>query len=399
MSKFFDRRAVMQGSAGLAGAASALMAGPGAQAKLPAGKDVEPRGSNGIFERLPTFDLESSEQFLTSIRTFVNGELAQAARAAAERTITAKGKDPKAPVTHSEALELLKDDPTVAMRTAMWQRLQMHSWQNLRREFHDNYDAYMSEMEAADKIGPGKLELFADLAYPEHTKQEIHMQPGGYVGDPFAGHLYYYLTMNFQEGRDFQDERHIQRASAVPLPADGKVRRVLDIGCGTGRMTMALKNRFPDAEIWGLDIGAPLVRYGHMRAVDRGIDVNFRHGLAEDTKFPDGHFDVVASYILHHETPATNTLAILKEVHRILRPGGLYFPIDLMTGTNRRRDPSAFSRYREWVEYRWNHETYWLDYFGLDMPAAMKEAGFEVRNDGPPGYSGDKANILAVKAA
>lgn len=399
MSKYFDRRSIMGGVAGLAGAGMAVGHGRDASAKLPAGKDVEPRGQMGIFERLPTLDLELSEQFLTTLRTFINGEFSRASRESAAQTIAAKGKDPKAPVTHEEALELLKDDPIVAMRTAMWQRLQMHSWQNIRHELHANYDAYMAEMEAADNIGPGKLELNPDLKYPKHAIHEIHMQPGGYVGDPFAGHLYYYLTMNFQEGRDFQDERHIQRAAAVPMPADGKVKRVLELACGTGRMTMALKNWFPDAEVWGLEVGAPLIRYGHMRAVDRGIDVNFRHALAEDTKFPDGHFDVVTSYILHHETSLENSRAIFKEAMRVLRPGGLYFPIDLMTSPNRRRDPSAHSRYREWVEYRWNHEVYWLEYFGMDMPKELKDAGFEVRDDGPPGYTGDKANIVAIKKA
>ncbi|MCB2106651.1 MAG: class I SAM-dependent methyltransferase [Rhodobacteraceae bacterium] len=399
MTHSFRRRSVMAGTAGLASTAAAFLKGGTADAALPKGTDVEPRGSNGMFERLPSLDLESSEQFLTTLRTFVNREFSRSANRSAAKTIAAKGKDPLADYTHAEAIELLKDDPMVAMRTAMWQRLQMHSWQNLRREFHNNYDAYMSEMDAADNIGPGKLELNANFDYPEHVKHEIHMQPGGYVGDPFAGHLYYYLTMNFQEGRDFQDERHIARAAAVPLPADGKVKRVLELGCGTGRMTMALKNRFPDAEVWGVEVGAPLIRYGHMRAVDRGIDVNFRHGLAEDTKFPDGHFDIVTSYILHHEAPAEISRQIFKEAYRVLRPGGLYFPIDLMTGSSRKRTASATARYSEWIQYRWNHEAFWIEYFDMNMPKEMSAAGFEMHDDAPPGYPNDKANIVGIKPA
>ena len=389
----FDRRSLF------GAAATAALIGRGASAKLPAGSDVEPRGTTGILERLPTLDLEASEEFFTTFRTWVNGEFSQAARASAERTIRAKGKDPKAEMTQEEAIDLLKDDPMVLMRVAMWQRMQMHSWNNIKREFHDNYDAYMSEMEAADKAGPGTLELNPDMHHPDYTRHEVHMQPGGFVGDPFAGHLYHYLTNNFREGGNYQDELHTSHAAAAPLPADGKVRRVLEIGCGIGRLTLAMKRRFPNAEVWGIDIGAPLVRYGHMRAVDLGIDVNFAHRLAEDSKFPDNHFDIVTSFILHHEASAEASRQIVKEVHRILRPGGLYYPIDLYTGVNRKPNKTAWGRFNDWVQLRWNHEPWWLEYRDLDFEGALSNAGFEVSPNGPPAYAGDKANIVATKRA
>ncbi|MBM3515670.1 MAG: hypothetical protein FJX59_18435, partial [Alphaproteobacteria bacterium] len=234
----FDRRSLF------GAAATAALASRDAVAKLQSGTDVEPRGTIGMLERLPTLDLEASEEFLTTFRTWVNGPFSKAAREASERAAIAKGMDPKAAVTTEQSLELLKDDPVVSMRTAMWQRMQMHSWNNLRREFHDNYDAYMTEMEAADQKGPGTLELNPDMFHPAYTRHEVHMQPGGYVGDPFAGHLYHYLTNNFREGRNYQDEIHTALAASVPVPADGKVRRILDMGCAIGRMVIAFKRRF-----------------------------------------------------------------------------------------------------------------------------------------------------------
>ena len=72
MSNLFKRRTVMGGAAGLAGAAAGMFRATGADAKLPM-NDIDPRGKTGKLERLPTLDLEANEEFLTSLRIFVNG--------------------------------------------------------------------------------------------------------------------------------------------------------------------------------------------------------------------------------------------------------------------------------------------------------------------------------------
>jgi ubiquinone/menaquinone biosynthesis C-methylase UbiE len=388
----FDRRSVY------GAAATAALAARDAVAKIPDGKDVEPRGSVGILERLPTLDLESNEEFLASFRVWVNGPLSRAASARANTILKDQGLDPRAAVSTARALELLGDDPLIAMRNHTWSRCQHLTWQNLYREFHGRYDAYMAEMEAADARGPGTLELHPDLKTPDYARHEFHTQPGGYVGDAFAGHLYHYLTNNFNEGRNNQDEIHTRLAMSLPTPADGRVKRILDLGCGIGRQTLALKRRFPDAEVWGIDVAAPKIRYGHMRAVDLDVEVHFRHGLAENSQFPDNHFDMIASYLLHHEIPARATLAAIKEVHRILRPGGLYYPVDFYTAG--REPPSdAYSRLRDWVSHRWVHEPWMLEYREVDLPGELKKLGFAVEHKGAPGMMGDRGNLTATKQA
>ena len=393
MSNLFKRRSMMAGAAGLAGAASSLFRQT-AEAKPTGPKDLEPRGYVGKLERLPTLDLESNDEMLTSIRIFINGELSQAAARSAVRTLKAKGIDPDAEMSRDAALEALKDDPIVQLRNHSWQHLQVLMWDNLKREFYSNYDGYMAEMEAADKAGPGKLELNPGIE-PAYTTHEIHMQPGGYTGDAFAGHIYHYGTNNFYNGTNYQDERHATLAASVPVPKDGKVKRILDIGCSCGQLTVAMKQRFPDAEVWGVDIGAPMVRYSHMRANDLGVDVNFRHALAEDTKFPEGYFDIIVSNILHHEVTREGTLGIFKETHRILRKGGHYYPIDFYTG-ERRIMRNSYGELRDWMTYRWNHERWLYEYQSVDFPKEMTAVGFDVVAKGMPGYNG---NLVATKKA
>ncbi len=300
-------------------------------------------------------------------------------------------------------MELLEDDPVITFRRHAWLRLQRHMWHQLYREFHGNFDAYMSEMEAADNAGPGVLELNPGIE-PEYTKHEIHMQPGGYTGDPFAGHMYHYGTNNFYMGRNHQDQVHYRLAEAVPVPADGKVRRILDAGCSCGQRVVALKQRFPDAEVWGLDIGAPMVRYAHMRAVDMGADVNFRHALAEETGFPNGYFDIVTSYILHHEVPEKATYNIIHESARLVRPGGIYFPVDSRTSPTNSyaAEQTAYGRVSLWQSYRWNHERWTREYRGSDFFGEMRRAGFILNSDGPdaeiyPSGSGGLKNVVGIK--
>ena len=395
MSNLFKRRTVMGGAAGLAGAAASMFRATDADAKLQG--DIQPRGQNGRLERLPTLDLEANDEFLTTMRIWVNGELSQAAAKSAATTLKAKGIDPTKEMPREQALEALKDDPMVAVRNHNWQRLQVMMWDNLKREFHGNYDAYMAEMEAADKAGPGKLELNPGIE-PLYTKHEIHMQPGGYTGDPFAGHIYHYGTNNFYNARNYQDGVQLGFAAAVPTPADGKVRRILELGCSCGQLSVALKQRFPDAEVWGVDIGAPMVRYAHMRAVDLGVDVNFRHALAEDTKVPDGHFDIVTSYILHHEVTRDASIGIFKEANRVLRTGGLYYPIDFYTG-DRKIVRNGYGQLRDWMTHRWNHERWMYDYQSVDFPKELAAAGFAVNERGSPAYPGNSGNIVATKKA
>ncbi|MDX2224171.1 MAG: class I SAM-dependent methyltransferase, partial [Rhodospirillaceae bacterium] len=317
----------------------------------------------------------------------------------AKAIMAAKGVDPAKNLPMDQVFALFEGDPIIQARNHTWLNAQNLMWHNLRREFHGNYDAYMAEMEAADTAGPGKLELNPGMEIPDYTRHAIHIQPGGYVGDAFAGHMYHYGTNNFYSGRNYQDDLHVRYAGNVPAPADGKVRRILDMGCGTGQLTVALAQRFPDAEVWGIDVGGPMVRYAHMRAVDLGVGANFRQALAEDTRFPDGHFDIVTSYILHHEVTEEASKQIIREAYRVTRAGGVYYPIDFNTAGNRDRS-GPYGQLRNWTSHRWNHERWLFEYNKIDHAAEMRAAGFEVNEKGPPsGFGGGKQNVLGVKRA
>jgi len=340
-----------------------------------------PRGRNGRMERLPEIDLESRMDFLMSLRTFANQTMSPAAGRRAQAILESKGMAPDAQMPMKEAIALLENDPMVQARTRTWMSVQQLSWDNLKKECENNADAYLSEMEAVDHCGPGTLELNPGLKMPDYACHEIHIQPGGYVGNDFAGHMYDYGTNGFYTGKNEQDALHMTAAFGLPIPADGKIRRILDLGTGVGQLAMALKERFPEAEVWGLDAGGPMVRYAHLRAVERGLDINFAQRLAEDTRFPDNHFDLVTSYIMLHEVSPQGTKDIVNEAYRITRPGGLFYPIDFDL-----KNPfpsTAYGQYRRWWDHRWNNEVWTIKYRTNGLQDLVRAAGFDLNEEGP----------------
>ena len=381
----FNRRSLVVDSTAFAAALS-LFGGAsktqaaGINAKPPG--DVEPRGAIGRLERLPELDLESRQDFMQGLTAFAGnaGPLSVARSERAAAILAARGLDPTKTLPLEQAHALFDSDPLIGMQDRLWYSAHNYEHDLLDGWFRRNADRMRAEMDAADHAGPGRLELDPTLAIPDYARHEIHQQPGGYVGNAFAGHIYHYATNMFYRGTNNQDERHLGYAAGCPLPRDGRVRRVLDLGCGIGQLTVAMKERFPEAEVIGLDLAAPMLRYGHMRASELGSDVTFTQRLAEDTRYPDGHFDVVISYIMFHEVTADASRKIIAEAFRVLRPGGVFHPMDF----NQAAAPSAFGTYRVWKDHHWNNERWRLEYASMDFDGEMRKVGFAVQDQSEP---------------
>ena len=364
------------------------------------------RGMDGQLRRLPSLDLASSQEFLTEVRTWVQGApegLMRVASTRARDILKEHGHSPRAELPLKQVMEMMEGDPTLMAGARAWLATQQLTWAGLKQHFDAHRDMYLSELKAAEKMGPGTLELRPDMFIPDYTKHEIHIQPGGYVGDPLAGYIYHYGTLNFHMGHNNQDEIQSYFAGAAPTPADGKVRRILDFGTSAGQSAVALKRRFPDAEVWGIDVGGPMVHYAHMRTVRMGEEVHYRQALAEDSGFPDNYFDMVTSRIVLHEVPNVKNTEIMKEVARVLRPGGTYFPVDFFTAN--KPTTTAYGLFRRWWDHRWNGEVWALEHMDYDLAADLEAAGMAVNLQGPPGrlprrYGGrQRPNIMATKRA
>lgn len=333
------------------------------------------RGSVGRLKRLPELDLESYHDFLTGMRSWMFRSLSAASGARAAALVESqRHREGGNALSFGEARTLFERDQTLALSNRLWISAQLMAHNSLLDGFRRHGDALLDRYEAAEGAGPGSLELNDDLDLPEYTRHEIHIQPGGYVGEAFAGPVYHYGTNSFYLGDNDQDEVYFARAVQLALPADGSLRRVLDIGCCVGQYPVAIKETYPDVEVWGIDVGAPLLRYAHMRATELGVDVHFAQRLAERSGFPDDHFDVVSAHILFHEVSTPAAEDIIREAWRVLRPGGVFDIVDFRQGM----DYPPYTKYRLWVDHHYNGERWTLDYYARDMIAMLEAQGFEV---------------------
>lgn len=331
------------------------------------------RGMQGRLPRLPRLADESYQAFVEGIRGFAGARMAEPAMNALHAALG----QPPTPVSRLDRLPLrrLGDAlPALATRNRMLRASQQMMWRNLNESFGLRRAYIERALTEAEAQGPGSVEWSPDFKVPEYARAEFHTQPGGYQGDALTGPVYHYGTKVFFVGTNDQDDMHEQLARAVPRPNDGRVERVLDIGCSIGQGTTALKRLLPQAAVTGIDAGAQMLRYAHLRAVELGIDVDFRQRLAEDTKFPDGHFDMVQSVILFHEVPFEFTRLIVREMFRVLRPGGQFNIFDFPAGD---QIPAALQYFLD-VDHQYNGEPWSPQFIFADFTRELQSVGFEV---------------------
>jgi len=244
----------------------------------------------------------------------------------------------------------------------------------------DNLEGVAAQMSGRNK---GELRIPETFEVPHYVSAlDIHCMPGGYAGDGetasqvLPGVLYdrgvYIYSMGYTGPYNDDMGRSVVNYLKRNMP-EFKPRRILDMGCTVGHSTLPYKELFPEAEVWGIDVGGPMIRYAHARAGAMGLDVNFAQMNAEKTEFEDGYFDLVVSHILLHETSGKAMPRIVEECFRVLRPGGLMIhadlpPFDLM-------DP--FTQFILDNETYYNNEPFWGAMRELDQVGIAKAAGFD----------------------
>jgi ubiquinone/menaquinone biosynthesis C-methylase UbiE len=228
---------------------------------------------------------------------------------------------------------------------------------------------------------PGSLKLDSTLEIPRSVSAiDIHLMPGSYhteyeLDDATMG-LVYDQRLRISTfglfGPDLGDiGRSISRYVAATMP-DLNVKRVLDLGCTVGHNTLPWKETYPNAEVFGIDVAAPCLRFAHARARSIGTAVNFQQMNAGQLRFPDQSFDIVFSSMFLHEIPKKEIPQILREAYRVLRPGGLMLHMELPPDDQL----SAWdSFYLDW-DGHYNNEPFYQAFRASKLPTLVAAAGF-----------------------
>ena len=228
----------------------------------------------------------------------------------------------------------------------------------------------------------GTLRTNPKIAIPRYMSEiNIHCIPGGYHNeliedDVLPGAVYDPGVFLYSMGRmgAYNEDMGATLLSYLRQNHPGlSPKRILDMGCSVGHSTIPYVDAFPKAEVHALDLAGPFVRYGHARAESMGKVVHFSQQNAEATDYPDGHFDLVVSHILMHETSHKALANIFRECHRLLKPGGVMAHVE--TPTFAGMDP--YDQFiLDWDTYN-NNEPFWGPLKDLDLAGLAAKCGFD----------------------
>jgi ubiquinone/menaquinone biosynthesis C-methylase UbiE len=131
--------------------------------------------------------------------------------------------------------------------------------------------------------------------------------------------------------------------------------RVLDLGCGTGTLALMLKRSQPSVEVVGIDPDREILERARAKARDARLDIRFDEGFSTDLPYEEEAFDAVLSTLVLHHLTGPDKRQSLREIARVLRPGGelhvadwgrpsdplmrvLFLPVRLGDGLEQTRD-------------------------------------------------------------
>ncbi len=103
---------------------------------------------------------------------------------------------------------------------------------------------------------------------------------------------------------------------------------VLEIGCGTGNLTLMLKRSHPEARVVGLDPDPKALARARAKAARGALTIELDQGFSQELPYPDTSFDVVFSSFMFHHLDLPTKEATLREVGRVLVPGGSLHLVD-----------------------------------------------------------------------
>jgi SAM-dependent methyltransferase len=332
-----------------------------------------------------THDEFAREEFISTLRKRFTTDIWPGTRKVyGEKVLPAfRAKHGREPESPREASDALKETFYFRAGNLVGRAAQELIWDTVGESIERQLDTLIEE--ARPRQGDlGTVRTNPDLEIPRYIQSvDIHAMPGNFHteirdDDVYAGALYDRGVHVFAFGGLGSQNEGLGATTAAFFKErfpDKQPRRILDLGCGPGFTTLPWKEAFPDAEVHGVDIGAPQVRYAHRRAESLGYAVHFSQQDAAALDFEDGYFDVVVSLLVTHEMPAPHIRGMFRECHRVLASGG----VAMHDGGYPIPETPIDQVMSNWFNENAN-EPFAIGMRRMDMDAEMIAAGFKPEN-------------------
>jgi ubiquinone/menaquinone biosynthesis C-methylase UbiE len=118
------------------------------------------------------------------------------------------------------------------------------------------------------------------------------------------------------------------RAALIAQAELAPGQQLLDVGCGTGTLAVQIRTAHPAVEVTALDPDPKALAIARRKAERSGVAVRFEQGYGDALPFADASFDRVLSSMMFHHLDRATKLGMLRDVHRVLRPGGSFHLAD-----------------------------------------------------------------------
>lgn len=216
-------------------------------------------------------------------------------------------------------------------------------------------------------------DLPADLdveRYPAYYRRNFHWQTDGWFSESSAARYDATVEMLFGGTAD------VMRRMAIPpltRALKGKsAPRILDVASGTGRFLSQLHVALPRARLVGIDLSVPYCAHAR-KSLAHIDDLSIVADNAEKMPFADDLFDAVTSVFLFHELPKDARRNVMREMNRVLAPGGLC----VINDSAQLVESPELARMLETFPAGY-HEPYYKGYVQDPLENALAECGFEI---------------------
>jgi tRNA (cmo5U34)-methyltransferase len=204
------------------------------------------------------------------------------------------------------------------------------------------------------------------------------------IGEVFDG-----LTDNYT-GKMNRWVPHYQKlleTTIESVPPNARIKRILDLGCGSGNVSVLAANRFPDSEIFLIDASREMLDIAISRLQDK-VTFQFRHAMIQDLYLEESNFDLVTACFSLHHLSGPEKKDVFKKIRSWLKTGGFFSYSDLFIEKNNSATHSKMIK--NWEKFVLNNSSGKEDwdflsdhYSRFDWPNScetqqkwMKNAGF-----------------------